>query len=39
VHASDASETAKAEIAQWFPDGVLSYTRDVERWITEDKAP
>ena len=39
VHASDAAETAKAEIALWFPDGVLSYTRDVEKWMTEDKAP
>ena len=39
VHASDAPETAKSEIALWFPDGVLSYTRDVEKWLTEDKAP
>ena len=38
VHASDAPETAKSEIAQWFPDGVLSYSRDVEKWMTEDKA-
>ncbi len=39
VHASDAPETAESEIALWFPDGVVSYTRDVERWMTEDKAP
>ena len=39
VHASDAPETAAAEIKLWFPDGVVSYTRDVEKWITEDKAP
>jgi nucleoside-diphosphate kinase len=39
VHASDAPETAKSEIALWFPDGVLSYTRDVEKWMTEDRAP
>ena len=38
VHASDAAETAKSEIALWFPDGVLDYTRDVERWLTEDRA-
>jgi nucleoside-diphosphate kinase len=39
VHASDAPETAAAEIKLWFPDGVISYTRDVEKWMTEDKAP
>lgn len=39
VHASDAPETAEAEIALWFPEGVVAYTRDVERWMTEDKAP
>lgn len=39
VHASDAPETAVAEIRLWFPEGVVSYTRDVEKWMTEDKAP
>ena len=39
VHASDAPETAAAEIALWFPDGVVSYTRDVERWLTDEGAP
>ena len=39
VHASDAPETAAAEIKLWFADGVVTYTRDVERWMTEDKAP
>jgi len=39
IHASDASETAASEIALWFPDGVISYTRDVDRWMSEDKAP
>ena len=39
VHASDAPETAEAEIKLWFPDGVVAYSRDVEKWITEDKAP
>ena len=39
VHASDAPETASAEIALWFPERVLSYTRDVERWLTDEGAP
>ena len=39
VHASDAPETAESEIKLWFPDGVVSYTRDVEKWMSEDKAP
>jgi nucleoside-diphosphate kinase len=39
VHASDAPETAETEITLWFPDGVVTYTRDVEKWMTEDKAP
>jgi nucleoside-diphosphate kinase len=39
VHASDAPETAEAEIKLWFPDGLVSYARDVEKWMTEDKAP
>jgi nucleoside-diphosphate kinase len=39
VHASDAPETAEAEIKLWFPEGLVSYARDVEKWMTEDKAP
>lgn len=39
VHASDAPETAATEIALWFADGVVTYTRDVEKWMTDDKAP
>jgi nucleoside-diphosphate kinase len=39
IHASDAPETAAAEIKQWFPDGVIDYTRDIDRWMSEDKAP
>lgn len=38
VHASDAPETARSEIALWFPEGVVQYTRDIERWMTEDRA-
>jgi nucleoside-diphosphate kinase len=39
VHASDAPETAESEMKLWFPDGVVSYRRDVEKWMTEDTAP
>jgi nucleoside-diphosphate kinase len=39
IHASDAPETATSEIALWFPDGVIDYTRDVERWTIDEGAP
>ena len=39
VHASDAPETAASEIALWFPEGVVGYARDVERWMTDEGAP
>ncbi len=39
VHASVAPATAETDIKLWFPDGVVSYRRDVEKWMTEDKAP
>lgn len=39
VHASDAPETAAAEIALWFPEGVVTYTRDIERWMSDEGAP
>lgn len=39
VHASDAPETAASEIALWFPEGVISYRRDVEKWMTDEDAP
>ena len=36
VHASDSPETAVQEIAFFFsPDEILSYSRDVDRWVTE----
>ena len=36
VHASDSPETAVQEIGFFFsPEEVLSYSRDVDRWITE----
>jgi nucleoside-diphosphate kinase len=39
VHASDAPETAAAEIALWFPEGVVTYSRDLEHWMTDEGAP
>jgi nucleoside-diphosphate kinase len=36
VHGSDGPETAAAEIALWFDQSeILSYERDVDRWILE----
>jgi len=36
VHGSDGPETATAEIALWFdPSELLTYQRDVDRWILE----
>jgi nucleoside-diphosphate kinase len=35
VHASDAPETARDEVALWFEGDVLSYGRDVDPWIFE----
>lgn len=39
IHASDAADTAASEIALWFPDGVIAYGRDIERWMTDEGAP
>jgi len=34
VHASDAPETAAAELALWFsPDELTAYDREVDRWV------
>ena len=36
IHASDAPETAEKEIALWFkPEELLSYTREIDRWVNE----
>ena len=33
VHASDAAETAAAELAMWFhPEELLDYEREIDRW-------
>ncbi|HSW43040.1 MAG TPA: nucleoside-diphosphate kinase [Patescibacteria group bacterium] len=33
IHASDGPATAAAELALWFPEGVLDYARDIDRWV------
>lgn len=35
IHASDAPETAASEVALWFPEGVLAYARELDRWVNE----
>ncbi|MDQ6675495.1 MAG: nucleoside-diphosphate kinase [Chloroflexota bacterium] len=36
IHASDAPETAERELALWFqPDELVSYAREIDRWIFE----
>jgi nucleoside-diphosphate kinase len=36
IHASDAPDTARSEIALWFSPGeVQAYPRDLDRWIYE----
>ncbi|CAN5198632.1 nucleoside-diphosphate kinase [soil metagenome] len=39
VHASDGAETAAQETSLWFPEGVVEYRRDLERWLTDEGAP
>jgi nucleoside-diphosphate kinase len=35
VHASDSAETAESELELWFtPDELLSYEREIDRWVT-----
>jgi nucleoside-diphosphate kinase len=33
IHASDGPETAATELALWFPEGLLAYPREVDRWV------
>jgi len=36
IHASDAPETAKNEIALWFkPEELCAYPREMDRWVNE----
>jgi hypothetical protein len=34
-HGSDAVESAQAEIALWFPEGLNKYSSCAESWVTE----
>ncbi|MAG36709.1 MAG: nucleoside-diphosphate kinase [Dehalococcoidia bacterium] len=37
IHASDAPETAAAEISLWFrTEELCAYSREVDRWVLED---
>ena len=35
VHGSDSVESAEREIALWFPEGLVEYTKDDEKWVYE----
>ena len=38
IHASDAPETAEAELALWFaPDALVDYRREVDAWIVAEE--
>ena len=38
VHASDSPESAATELAIWFrPDELLSYEREIDRWVVGPK--
>ena len=38
IHASDGPDTAVAELGLWFPEGVLEYPREVDRWVLSPDA-
>ena len=33
IHASDGPETAATELALWFPEGLVAYPRELDRWV------
>ncbi len=35
IHGSDSEETAASELALWFPDGMMTWTQDAQRWVYE----
>ncbi len=40
IHASDAPDTARDELALWFePDAVLDYGREIDAWIVAEEPP
>jgi nucleoside-diphosphate kinase len=39
IHASDGPETAATELAIWFrPDELVSYEREIDRWVRGPEA-
>ena len=36
IHGSDSEENAKIEIGLWFPEGLLDWSYDANRWINEE---
>jgi len=39
IHASDAPDTATAELDLWFGDGLVDYERAVDAWIVAEEPP
>jgi nucleoside-diphosphate kinase len=37
IHASDAPDTAEAELALWFDGGTVDYAREVDAWIVAEE--
>lgn len=35
IHGSDSVESAQREINLWFPEGLVEYTKDDEKWVYE----
>lgn len=35
IHGSDSVESAEREIKLWFPEGLVEYTKDDEKWVYE----
>tara|TARA_B100001996_G_scaffold311503_1_gene253438 strand:+ start:662 stop:1117 length:456 start_codon:yes stop_codon:yes gene_type:complete len=35
IHGSDGEETASSELALWFPEGTMSWNRDIDTWVYE----
>ena len=35
IHGSDGEETASSELALWFPEGTMSWNRDIDSWVYE----
>jgi len=35
IHGSDGEDTAATELALWFPEGLMEWTQDGQRWVYE----